>query len=208
MCRVAATRERSDFSQLQGCGCWGESALLPSLSSVAAVAGERPPSFPAPGLPQRGREGTSIVLERRMVDVVCLRKAKGSFRNDGLKAADVLPILKEKVAFVSGVGAAMEAPRTAPTPSTGSATPIGCGQWELQGQCLWAGQGMEPEGHAGLPGSGLGPCCYLSLVRGIDGKIQKLWDMKASTQEVGLPAAACKGSKRRGCHHKPFPVGG
>lgn len=26
----------------------------------------------------------------------------GSFRNDGLKAADVLPILKEKVAFVSG----------------------------------------------------------------------------------------------------------
>lgn len=26
----------------------------------------------------------------------------GSFRNDGLKASDVLPILKEKVAFVSG----------------------------------------------------------------------------------------------------------
>lgn len=26
----------------------------------------------------------------------------GTFRNDGLKAADVLPILKEKVAFVSG----------------------------------------------------------------------------------------------------------
>nr|KAF6477761.1 hypothetical protein HJG59_007057 [Molossus molossus] len=27
---------------------------------------------------------------------------RGSFRNDGLKASDVLPILKEKVAFVSG----------------------------------------------------------------------------------------------------------
>ncbi|CAM4309041.1 unnamed protein product [Lepidochelys kempii] len=40
--------------------------LLPSPSSGAATAGERPPSFrgPARGLPWRGKEGTSIALER------------------------------------------------------------------------------------------------------------------------------------------------
>lgn len=35
-------------------------------------------------------------------DLPFLSSFAGSFRNDGLKAADVLPILKEKVAFVSG----------------------------------------------------------------------------------------------------------
>ncbi|EMP40163.1 hypothetical protein UY3_02565 [Chelonia mydas] len=57
MCRAAATRERGDFPQLQGCGCRGQTALLPSPSSV---------SLPAPDrvLLRRGREGTSITLER------------------------------------------------------------------------------------------------------------------------------------------------
>ncbi|KAH1176794.1 hypothetical protein KIL84_010496 [Mauremys mutica] len=89
MCRAAVARERGDFPKLQGCGCWGETppllhtppasglpqcrragetpphTLLPSPSSVAAVAGETP-YFPAlaRGLPRWGREGTYITLER------------------------------------------------------------------------------------------------------------------------------------------------
>ncbi|EHB08819.1 Kalirin [Heterocephalus glaber] len=39
-----------------------------------------------------------VVIHNR--DLSC--SSEGSFRNDGLKASDVLPILKEKVAFVSG----------------------------------------------------------------------------------------------------------
>lgn len=45
-------------------------------------------------------------LQKMKVDylnlvLICL-SSPGSFRNDGIKASDVLPVLKEKVAFVSG----------------------------------------------------------------------------------------------------------
>ncbi|EMP30441.1 hypothetical protein UY3_12442 [Chelonia mydas] len=40
MCKAAAARERGDLPQLQGCSCQGETPLLPSPSSAAAMAGE------------------------------------------------------------------------------------------------------------------------------------------------------------------------
>ncbi|KAK2505076.1 hypothetical protein MC885_005473, partial [Smutsia gigantea] len=42
------------------------------------------------------------LVKRNGDDVIEQEEEEGSFRNDGLKASDVLPILKEKVAFVSG----------------------------------------------------------------------------------------------------------
>ncbi|MGH0162186.1 UNVERIFIED_CONTAM: hypothetical protein FKN15_042395 [Acipenser sinensis] len=43
-----------------------------------------------------------LSLYTRLLMEIIRSTMKGTFRNDGIKAADVLPVLKEKVAFVSG----------------------------------------------------------------------------------------------------------
>ncbi|XP_053100776.1 kalirin isoform X3 [Hemicordylus capensis] len=77
---------------------------LPQLveSSHARSQGKQLGQAPAREIFQTGKTTKPGHLSSWHLRVRPEGPKQGSFRNDGLKAADVLPILKEKVAFVSG----------------------------------------------------------------------------------------------------------